>query len=398
MKVLFMSNTCLFYVILIKILYGMTKYSMLIFLCLYSVQGQSQKVIATDNNQINGIDTVVHQSVLPFIKQQSKVGISIGIYNKGEIANYNYGSTQIDKQELPTNRTLYEIGSISKTFMGTLLAKAVKDEKLKMNDDIRLYLEGSYPNLEFKGSPIRLYQLVSHISGLPFFMPDSPNLFKNPNYDSLPFVITRMQQNYSKQQFMNDLHQVKLDTVPGFQFHYSNAGAQLLKYILEKVYNKPFDKILEVNICRPLAMGNTNVIFEKNNTRLLAKGYDEKGNPMPYNPPMLDAAGGIYSNITDMLYYLKFHLNELDEVVALSHMITTGKINGYAVGLNWQEKLNTERKRKIWQSGGTFGFSSYCVLYPDLNIAIVLLTNESDRTAQSELEEVADKIFHKISK
>ncbi len=398
MKVLFMSNTCLFYVILIKILYGMTKYSMLIFLCLYSVQGQSQKVIPTDNNQINGIDTVVHQSVLPFIKQQSKVGISIGIYNKGEIANYNYGSTQIDKQELPTNRTLYEIGSISKTFMGTLLAKAVKDEKLKMNDDIRLYLEGSYPNLEFKGSPIRLYQLVSHISGLPFFMPDSPNLFKNPNYDSLPFVITRMQQNYSKQQFMNDLHQVKLDTVPGFQFHYSNAGAQLLKYILEKVYNKPFDKILEVNICRPLAMGNTNVIFEKNNTRLLAKGYDEKGNPMPYNPPMLDAAGGIYSNITDMLYYLKFHLNELDEVVALSHMITTGKINGYAVGLNWQEKLNTERKRKIWQSGGTFGFSSYCVLYPDLNIAIVLLTNESDRTAQSELEEVADKIFHKISK
>lgn len=398
MKVLFMTNTCLFYVILIKILYGMTKYSMLIFLCLYSVQGQSQKVIPTDNNQINGIDTVVHQSVLPFIKQQSKVGISIGIYNKGEIANYNYGSTQIDKQELPTNRTLYEIGSISKTFMGTLLAKAVKDEKLKMNDDIRLYLEGSYPNLEFKGSPIRLYQLVSHISGLPFFMPDSPNLFKNPNYDSLPFVITRMQQNYSKQQFMNDLHQVKLDTVPGFQFHYSNAGAQLLKYILEKVYNKPFDKILEVNICRPLAMGNTNVIFEKNNTRLLAKGYDEKGNPMPYNPPMLDAAGGIYSNITDMLYYLKFHLNELDEVVALSHMITTGKINGYAVGLNWQEKLNTERKRKIWQSGGTFGFSSYCVLYPDLNIAIVLLTNESDRTAQSELEEVADKIFHKISK
>lgn len=376
----------------------MTKYSMLIFLCLYSVQGQSQKVIPTDNNQINGIDTVVHQSVLPFIKQQSKVGISIGIYNKGEIANYNYGSTQIDKQELPTNRTLYEIGSISKTFMGTLLAKAVKDEKLKMNDDIRLYLEGSYPNLEFKGSPIRLYQLVSHISGLPFFMPDSPNLFKNPNYDSLPFVITRMQQNYSKQQFMNDLHQVKLDTVPGFQFHYSNAGAQLLKYILEKVYNKPFDKILEVNICRPLAMGNTNVIFAKNNTRLLAKGYDEKGNPMPYNPPMLDAAGGIYSNITDMLYYLKFHLNELDEVVALSHMITTGKINGYAVGLNWQEKLNTERKRKIWQSGGTFGFSSYCVLYPDLNIAIVLLTNESDRTAQSELEEVADKIFHKISK
>lgn len=376
----------------------MTKYYILIFLCLYSVQSISQKLIPSDNNQLSRIDTITHQSVLQFMNQHSRVGISIGIYNKGEIATYNYGSTQLEKQELPTNRTLYEIGSISKTFMGTLLAKAVKDEKLKMNDDIRMYLEGSYPNLEYKGSPIRLYQLVSHISGLPFFMPDSSNLFKNPNYDSLPFIITRIQQNYSKQQFLNDLHQVKLDTVPGYQFHYSNAGAQLLKYILEKVYNKPFDKILEVGICRPLAMGNTNVIFAKNNARLLAKGYDEKGNLMPYNPPMLDAAGGIYSNVTDMLYYLKYHLNELDEVVTLSHMVTTGKISDYAVGLNWQEKLNSDRKRKIWQSGGTFGFSSYCVLYPDLNIALVLLTNESDRTAQSELEVIANKLYQEISK
>ncbi len=376
----------------------MTKCSMIILFCLYSITGQSQKNTSTDNTLQNSLDSVVHQFVLPFIRQQSKVGISIGIYNKGEIATYNYGTTQLEKQELPTNRTLYEIGSISKTFMGTLLAKGVKDQKLKMNDDIRMYLEGSYPNLEYKGTPIRLYQLVSHISGLPFFMPDSSTLFKNPNYDSLPFVISRIQQNYSKQQFLEDLHKVKLDTVPGYQFHYSNAGAQLLKYILEKVYNKPFDKIIEVNICRPLAMGNTNVIFAKNNTRLLAKGYNEKGILMPYNPPMLDAAGGIYSNVTDMLYYLKFHLNELDEVVTLSHMVTTGKINDYAVGLNWQMKLNQHKKKMIWQSGGTFGFSSYCVIYPELNIGIVLLTNESDRTAQSELEEIADKIYSKIAK
>jgi CubicO group peptidase (beta-lactamase class C family) len=362
------------------------------------VSGHSQKITTTDNPKQTGLDSIVHELVAPFISQQSKVGVSIGIINKGEICTYNYGSTEIEKQELPTNRTIYEIGSISKTFMGTLLAKAVKDQKLKMNDDIRLYLEGSYPNLEFKGSPIRLYQLVSHISGLPFFMPDSPILFKNPNYDSLPILITRIQQNYSKQQFLEDLHQVKLDTVPGYKFHYSNAGAQLLKYILEKVYNKPFDKILEVNICRPLAMGNTNVNFAKNSSRLLAKGYNEKGNQMPYNPPMLDAAGGIYSNVTDMLYYLKFHLNELDEVVTLSHMITTGKISDYAVGLNWQEKLNLEKKRKLWQSGGTFGFSSYCVVYPELNIAMVFLTNESDRTAQGELEDIANKIYQKILK
>ncbi len=376
----------------------MIKQCMLLFFGLYSVCGQSQKITATDNLQQTRLDSIIHSSVLPFISEQSRIGISIGIYQKTEMATYNYGTTQLEKPELPTNRTLYEIGSITKTFMGTLLAKAVKDQRLKMNDDIRLYLEGSYPNLEYKGSPIRLYQLISHISGLPFLLPDNVDLFKDPNYDSLPFVITRIQQNYSKQQFLDDLHKVKLDTIPGYQFHYSNAGAQLLKYILEKVYGKTFDKILEMNIIRPLGMGNTNVLFTKVNQRLIAKGYSEKGNLMPYNPPMLDAAGGIYSNVTDMLYYLRFHLNELDEVVTLSHMITTGKINEHAIGLNWQEKLNTDKKRKIWQSGSTFGFSSYCVIYPDLNIGIVLLTNESDRTAQGELEEIANKIYNKISK
>jgi CubicO group peptidase (beta-lactamase class C family) len=79
-------------------------------------------------------------------------------------------------------------------------------------------------------------------------------------------------------------------------------------------------------------------------------------------------------------------------------MVTTGKINDYAVGLNWQMKLNPQKKKMIWQSGGTFGFSSYCVAYPELNIALVLLTNESDRTAQGELEEIADKVYLKIAK
>jgi len=60
--------------------------------------------------------------------------------------------------------------------------------------------------------------------------------------------------------------------------------------------------------------------------------------------------------------------------------------------------MTTPKKhKKIWQSGGTFGFSSYCVVYPELNFGIILLTNESDRMTQGRLEEVADKIFEKIN-
>lgn len=149
-------------------------------------------------------------------------------------------------------------------------------------------------------------------------------------------------------------------------------------------------------ILKPLKMDNTTSKFKKNNKKYLAKGYNSKGNLMPYIPENLDAAGGLFSTIPDMLEYLKFHLDEKNEVVALSHKVTWGDINKYAIGLNWQEAITSKKYKKIWQSGGTFGFSSYCIIYPDYNIAIVFLTNEADNTAQEELGNIAEKLFESI--
>jgi serine-type D-Ala-D-Ala carboxypeptidase/endopeptidase len=378
----------------------MTKYILFLLLFRYSFIGQAQtgkQNIPNDNLLKTNTDSIVQKSVLTFMSDSSRVGLSIGIYQANKLFTYNYGSTQKGKQILPTNKTVYEIGSISKTFTGTLLAQAVKDKKVKIDDDIRLYLDNSYPNLEYQGQPIRLSHLVSHISGLPNLLPDIPNLFENANFDTLPFTISKIQQSYSKEKFLEDLHKVKLDTIPGYNFRYSNSGAQLLKFILEKVYKKSYADLLNKFILQPLGMNRTNSLFKKNNFKNLAKGYNNKGSLMPYNPQILDAAGGIFSTIPDMLQYLKFHLDEKNEVIALSHKVTTGDINEHAIGLNWQEQITSKKHKKIWQSGGTFGFSSYCVIYPALNIGIILLTNEADRTAQGGLEEIADKIFDKIN-
>ena len=378
----------------------MTKYLFSFLFLLDSMVGLTQTVqpmIASDNKLKSHLDSVVQKATMPFISDSSKVGLSIGIINNGKVHYYNYGTTQRGEQSLPTNKTVYEIGSVSKTFTGTLLAQAIEDKKVKIDDDIRKYLNGSYPNLEYQSRPIRLSYLVSHISGLPFFLPDNPDLFKNPNYDSLPFTISRIQQNYSKQQFFEDLHSVRLDTIPGYKWHYSNAGAQLLKYILEKIYQRSYDQLLSDYITRPLKMQHTNSLYSKNDLALLVKGYNDKGKLMPYNPQILDAAGGIFSTTSDMLQYLKFHLDENNGVFALSHKITMGDINNYAIGLNWQEQMTSKKQKKIWQSGGTFGFSSYCVIYPERNVGIVLLTNESDARSQGGLEGIAEEIVAQLS-
>jgi len=69
----------------------------------------------------------------------SRVGISVGIIRNGQQYLYNYGSTRKDKQDLPTGRTVYELASITKTFGATLLAKAVLDKKVYLNDDKKIF-------------------------------------------------------------------------------------------------------------------------------------------------------------------------------------------------------------------------------------------------------------------
>lgn len=378
----------------------MAQFILFIFLSILSFVAQAQTVkkdFQYTNQLTTSTDSLIHQAVITYLSNTARLGLSVGIYYNNKTITYHYGSTHQGKQVLPSNKTIYEIGSISKTVTGTLLAQAVKDKKVKLEDDVRLYLDGEYPNLEYQGHPIRLAHLVSHISGLPNFLPDNPELFQNTSPDSLPFALTRTLDNYSKQDFLNDLHKVKIDTIPGFKFRYSNSSPQLLKYILERVYQKSFAELLKVFIFEPLKMNHTSSRYKEVKVKHLAKGYNSNGNLMPYIPENLDAAGGIFSTIPDMLQYLKFHLDETNEVVALSHKVTTGDINQYAIGLNWQEIITPKKHRKIWQSGGTFGFSSYAVIYPELAIAIVLLTNQADNTAQTELGQIADRIANNLS-
>lgn len=370
--------------------------SQILFYFFIHLLAPSRQQLPTDNPLLDARDSVVHQSVLAFFADQPRVGLSIGICYQGKEYYYNYGSTEKDRQHLPGRNSVYEIGSISKTFTGTLLASAVVEDRVLLDDDVRKFINkeyGSYPNLEYNHIPIRLKYLVSHVSGLPMFLPDRPGLFTNPDFDSLPFTISRIQNSYSRQQFFADLHKVTIDTVPGYRFRYSNAAAQLLQYVLENACQKTYEELLGQWITGPLAMSSTTAQLLRVNQFELVRGYNAKGRLMPYNPPMLASAGGIFSSTADMIRYLAFHLRESNRTVGLSHEVVVGDIRQHATGLNWQEQLTPNHTRKLWQSGGTFGFGSYCVLYPEERIAIVLLSNESDPGTQGELEKIATKIF-----
>lgn len=351
---------------------------------------QGKTLPQSDNVLKTGLDSIVHQATLGYFNDSSKVGLSMAMLFPGEEHFYNYGSEEKGNARLPTRRTFYEIGSVTKTFCGMVLAQAVADKKVSLDDDIRHYLDEPYPNLEYQGAPISLYQLLNHSSGLPFDFIDR-SAYETIEPDSLVRVLARVENQYSREQLYNDLHKVKLDTVPGFKLGYSNIAAQLLGYILEKVYEKPFSELVSEFITSPANMKRTTFRLPDKKKGRIAKGYNEKAMPMPHFNS--GAAGGLFSTSEDLLKYGKLHLDENNPVIALTHKPTWGQIQYFAFGLNWQMQQKNATYRRIWQSGGTAGFTSLLVIYPELKLVMVFLSNEHDENSEGALSSIETGIF-----
>ena len=235
-------------------------------------------------------------------------------------------------------------------------------------------MDGNFPNLEYKGHPIKLYHLISHVSRLPNWFSDRAE-----------------KPGYTHENFYRDQHQVKIDTLPGVKFQYSITAAQLLGYILEKVYHKTFEDLLEEKITGPLQMNDTRIVLTARQQAHAAKGYN---NAVIYDPnPYIYAqgAGGLKSSASDLLKYMVYQLNENDPTVALSHKeswgFNTGDGNHYSCALNWQIITTALGRRKISQDGDLVNCSAVITFSPETKSGIVVLTNSDNIDAVSKLSE-----------
>ena len=225
--------------------------------------------------------------------------------------------------------------------------------------------------------------------------PIKKDLFDDPDWDKLPFEINEMQENFSRKDFFDELVKVKLDTIPGLNFNYSNAGANLIGYLLEEIYDKPFEDLLHEKIMIPLKMKNTEISHSKINKNKIAYGQNSNKVKMPIRTEKsMNAEGGIFSTVEDMINYLKFHLDEKNTIVSISHQhLWNGKYGDFDTGLFWQVNKNGNNPDIIFQNGGAFGTSSWVSLIPDKKLGVFIVTNTSGQNIHQKLGDLANKIF-----
>jgi CubicO group peptidase (beta-lactamase class C family) len=262
---------------------------------------------------------------------------------------------------------------------------------MTLDGDFRAYLTERYPNLEKNGKFITLRLLAAHRAGLPKNVPDTDALFKNPNFDTLPFQLNELEKPYDDAAYLRALHQVELRSEPGSEFVYSNFGIKVIGFGLQQVYHQYLEQLLQTKILGPLGMKQTGLAVSPQNERLLVQGYSPGGKPMPYHLFNAGAAGGLYSDAEDMVRYIGWQLNESDPTIKQSHSAIFGNGENVQEGMVWY-MTQEGGERKLWESGGAFGMASQLVLYPESKVGIVLLANDGGFSTQDKLGELAKKI------
>lgn len=351
---------------------------------------------------------IVDAAMKPVMQQQQIPGVAIAVTVNGQPHYFNYGVASKETGTAVSENTLFEIGSVSKTFTATLAAYAQASGKLNLSDkasQILPALRGTVFN------NISVLQLGTYTAGgLPLQFPDE---FDAPD------------------KMLGYYQQWKPTFAPGSHRLYSNPSLGLFGYLAAQSLGTPFDEAMEKTLLPKLGLKHTFLKVPKDQMSLYAQGYNKDDKPVRVSPGALDSeAYGVKTSAADMICYVQANLQPaklettLQQAIASTH---TGyyTVGGMTQGLGWESypypvKLDTllagnssemamQAHEVQWLSppqaprqdalfnktGSTGGFGAYVAYVPGKDIGIVILANRN--YPNPERVKVAHRILSALS-
>lgn len=269
--------------------------------------------------------------------------------------------------------SIFEIGSITKTFTGTILAKLLLDGKVNLNDTIQKYLPVKMKQSSRNGEEIKIVNLANHTAGLSR-EPDDVKESQDSGFNSYdPYG------SYDIKRLYNYLsNKLVLESMPGEKRSYSNLGYGLLAHLLTLITGKSYEKLLEEYITDPLGMNNTFIKLKGQEIKMV-RGRDEKGEPLSYfecDSPAILGAGGIKSSAKDIVKYIK--TNMFDTTYFYLAQQSTKKYTKFLTqGLGWATFNAPDSFHHISAFGATSGYTCGLIFERNVKVGIVVLTNVS---------------------
>lgn len=315
-------------------------------------------------------DPKLKELIQTFVDEGESKGIVLGLLEPdGRRRILAYGDAGSGAPSL-SSKTVFEIGSMAKTFTATILTDMVRRGEVSLDDPVAKYLPAGVKVPSRNGREITLVDLATHTSGLP----RSPLGYKIPD-PSNPYAQFDAEHLY---EFLS-LHELQRDV--GAEWEYSNLGVGLLGRALARAAGSDtIGDLIRQRITGPLTMNMTDYVRPNPAGNSMAKGHNPDGDVVPYwDFAVLAGAGGLNSNAEDMLTYLAANMDEprspLEAAMRDTHEPRyPQKVKGNSQALGWTHRVR--RDRTIIHHGGvTAGFMTTFAFDPATRAGVVVLAN-----------------------
>lgn len=326
------------------------------------------------------------------IRSGDIAGAGIVVVQDGKIVfAKGYGYADIDKRKpVIPDRTLFRPGSVSKTFTWTAVMQLVQAGKLNLDADVNTYLDFKIPPRD--GKPVTLRNLMTHTPGFEEIIRD---LFVDKANRLYPLDL------YLKQHIPGRIFP------PGKVIAYSNYGAALAGYIVQRVSGQPFDQYVAEHIFKPLGMDHSTFAqpLPKRLVPLMADGYTTASSdkPVPFELVEAAPAGAATATITDMAKFMIAYLNggsydgrSILKPATIAQMFTlqvapAPGMNGFDLGF-YQENRNGQMI--VGHGGDTGVFHSDLHLMPKAHVGVFMSFNSAGKNGA--VENVRTQIFREF--
>ncbi len=295
-------------------------------------------------------------------------GVSLAVIKDGRIVKAaGYGLASLELNAPASERTVYEIGSISKQFTADAVLLLAEDGKLSLDDLLSKYLQRTPAHW----SAITVRHVLTHTAGLPDF-----------DTGSIGFSYRR---EYTEAEFVDLLAARPLDFTPGERWNYTN-GFPLLGIVIERASGMPYADFVRTRIFDRLGLASarfkssTDVVPHRADGYLFKEGAYRHGEAL--RPALIAPNGGAMINVLDFAAWdIAITSGRLLSAASVAEMTTPVRLsNGRTVGhgLGWfMDQFNGHRFGAHWGTTVT-GHSAVIRRYVDDRVTVIMLANLDD--------------------
>ncbi len=328
--------------------------------------------------QVEALDALVLKSM----QTRQFPGVSIAVIKDGKVeVAKGYGLADVEKSIKATERTVFQLASVTKQFTAAAVLLLVEDGKVSLDAKVSEVL----PGLPAAWAPVTVRHLLTHTSGIKSYT----DVFGEKKVaDSRVFT---------PDEILALVKDAPLAFTPGERFAYCNTGYYLLGMVIEKASGKPYATFLTERIFKPLGMTATGLDDYGDARPIRAKGYATmNGQTKPAehtHPTQPFAAGALVSTILDLVKWdaalngRKLLTPASYEAMWTPTRLNDGKPSTYAMG--WQVDPYRGHARQA-HGGGISGFSTFITRFPADKVTIIALVNQGGGAAGALVDGIAD--------